>query len=280
MNAGAAVLTFREGLEAALIVAILLGYLRKIGRPEAGRYVWIGAAAAVALTIGFVGLLQIIGAEFEYPEKGVVEGVTGILAVAMVTYMTFWMSRQGRQMKGHLESGVRASLTEGGRWGLFTLVFLAVIREGIETGLFLSAATFSSSGTQTLIGGVAGLTIAIAVAIAIYAGGVHLNLGRFFQIAGILLVVFGAAMLRYSIHEFEEVGLIPPMIERIWYTGRELPEGTGIGAVLQALVGYTSKPSLSQLLAFISYYLIVGLALWRPWRRATPAGNLAQPTTA
>jgi high-affinity iron transporter len=280
MNAGAAVLTFREGLEAALIVAILLGYLRKIGRPEAGRYVWIGAAAAVALTIGFVGLLQIIGAEFEYPEKGVFEGVTGILAVAMVTYMTFWMSRQGRQMKGHLESGVRASLTEGGRWGLFTLVFLAVIREGIETGLFLSAATFSSSGTQTLIGGVAGLTIAIAVAIAIYAGGVHLNLGRFFQIAGILLVVFGAAMLRYSIHEFEEVGLIPPMIERIWYTGRELPEGTGIGAVLQALVGYTSKPSLSQLLAFISYYLIVGLALWRPWRRATRAGNLAQPTTA
>jgi high-affinity iron transporter len=280
MNAGAAVLTFREGLEAALIVAIMLTYLRKVGRPDAGRYVWIGAGSAVALTIGFVGLLQIIGAEFEYPEKGVFEGVTGILAVAMVTYMTFWMSRQGRQMKGHLESGVRASLAEGGRWGLFSLVFLAVIREGIETGLFLSAATFASSGTQTLVGGIVGLVIAIAVAVAIYAGGVRLNLGRFFQIAGILLVVFGAAMLRYSVHEFEEVGLIPPMIERIWYTGRELPEGTGIGAVLQALVGYTSKPSLSQLLAFVSYYLIVGIALWRPWRRSTPTGNVAQTTAA
>ncbi|HEX5167174.1 MAG TPA: FTR1 family protein [Thermomicrobiales bacterium] len=280
MNVGAAVLTFREGLEAALIVAIMLTYLRKVGRPDAGRFVWIGAGSAVALTIGFVGLLQIIGAEFEYPEKGVFEGVTGVLAVAMVTYMTFWMSRQGRQMKGHLESGVRESLAEGGRWGLFTLVFLAVIREGIETGLFLSAATFASSGTQTLVGGIVGLAIAIVVAVAIYAGGVRLNLGRFFQIAGILLVVFGAAMLRYSVHEFEEVGLIPPMIERIWYTGRELPEGTGVGAVLQALVGYTSKPSLSQLLAFVGYYLVVGLALWRPWRRWTASGTVAQTTVA
>lgn len=280
MNVGAAVLTFREGLEAALIVAIMLTYLRKIGRPDAGRYVWVGAGTAVALTIGFVGLLQIIGAEFEYPEKGVFEGVTGVLAVAMVTYMTFWMSRQGRQMKGHLESGVRASLAEGGRWGLFTLVFLAVIREGIETGLFLSAATFASSGTETLVGGIVGLVIAIGVAVAMYAGGVRLNLGRFFQIAGLLLVVFGAAMLRYSVHEFEEVGLIPPMIERVWYTGRELPEGTGLGAVLQGLVGYTSKPSLSQLIAFVGYYLIVGLALWRPWRRTTSTGTVAQTTAA
>lgn len=280
MNAGAAVLTFREGLEAALIVAILLGYLRKVGRPEAGRYVWIGAGSAVVVTIGFIGLLQIIGAEFESPEKGIFEGVTGVLAVAMVTYMTFWMSRQGRQMKGHLESGARASLAEGGRWGLVTLVFLAVIREGIETGLFLSAATFASSGAQTLIGGIAGLVVAIAVAVAIYAGGVRLNLGRFFQVAGILLVVFGAAMLRYSVYEFEEVGLIPPIVERVWYTGEQLPEGTGIGAILQALVGYTSKPSLSQLIAFISYYLIVGLALWRPWRRPTAAGSVPQPSSA
>lgn len=280
MNVGAAVLTFREGLEAALIVAILLTYLRKIGRPDAGRYVWIGAGAAVALTIGFVGLLQIIGAEFRYPEKGIFEGVTGVLAVAMVTYMTFWMARQGRQMKGHLESGVRASLAEGGRWGLFALVFLAVIREGIETGLFLSAATFASSGTETLVGGIAGLVVAVAIAIAIYAGGVRLNLGRFFQIAGLLLVVFGAAMLRYSVHEFEEVGLIPPMIERVWYTGRELPEGTGLGAVLQGLVGYTSKPSLSQLIAFTGYYLIIGLALWRPWRRTPSTGTVTQTTAA
>jgi high-affinity iron transporter len=197
-----------------------------------------------------------------------------------VTYMTFWMSRQGRQMKGHLESGVRASLAEGGRWGLFTLVFLAVIREGIETGLFLSAATFASSGTETLVGGIAGLVVAVAIAIAIYAGGVRLNMGRFFQIAGLLLVVFGAAMLRYSVHEFEEVGLIPPMIERVWYTGRELPEGTGLGAVLQGLVGYTSKPSLSQLIAFTGYYLIIGLALWRPWRRTPSTGTVTQTTAA
>jgi high-affinity iron transporter len=273
MNLGAAVLTFREGLEAALIVAILMGYLRKIGRPDVRKYIWAGVGAALALTVGFVLLLQLVGAEFEYPAKGFYEGVTSLLAVGMVTYMTFWMARQGRHMKGHLEDGVRASLATGRGWGLFALAFLAVIREGVETALFLSAAVFASSGIATLTGGVAGLLVSIGVAAAIYVGGVRLDLRRFFQVAGVLLVVFGAAILRYGVHEFEEIGLLPPLVERVWNTGGALPEGTGLGAVLQALIGYTSKPSLMQLIAYFGYFVIVGLALWRPWAR----GNTTPP---
>jgi high-affinity iron transporter len=267
MNLGAAVLTFREGLEAALIIAIILGYLRKIDRPDRRTAVWFGAATAFVLTAGFVILLQIIGAEFTYPAKGIYEGVTGLLAVAMVTYMTFWMTRQSRSIKRHLESGVEASLAAG--WAsLFALVFLAVIREGIETGLFLSAATFASSGQATLFGGLAGLALAAVAATAMYTFGVRLNLSRYFQIAGLLLVVFGAAILRYAVHEFEEVGLLPPLIDRVWYTGAVLPEGTGFGAILQALIGYTSKPSLMQVLAYSGYYLVVGTALYLVSRRA------------
>lgn len=267
MNLGSAVLTFREGLEAALIVAIVLGYLRKMNLPSPRRYVWAGVGAAVGLTIGFVWLLQVIGAQFDYPAKGVYEGITSLLAVVMVTYMTFWMAQQGRYMKAHLEAGAHASLTAGRAWGVFALVFFSVIREGVETGLFLSASIFASSGVETLAGGLVGLLAAIVVATAIYLGGLRLNLGSFFQIAGALLVVFGAAILRYGVHEFEEVQLLPPLIEPIWNTGRILPEGVGIGAVLQALVGYTSKPSLLQLITYLGYFAIVGLMLWQPWRR-------------
>lgn len=268
MNLGAAVLTFREGLEAALIIAILLGYLRKVNLEQGRQLVWIGAGSAVALTLAFVMLLQFLGAEFEGTAEEIFAGTTSLLAVGIVTYMTFWMARHGRQMKGKLEAEAEASLA-GRRagWGLLGLAFFAVIREGIETGLFLSAAAFASSGTETLIGGIAGLLLAIVVAGAIYLGGVRLNLSLFFRASGILLVIFGAAILRYGVHEFEEVGLLPPLVEHLWNTAAILPDGDGVGAVLQALVGYTAHPSLMQLIAYIGYFLIIGLALWRPWRQ-------------
>lgn len=275
MNFGAAVLTFREGLEAALIVAILLGYLRKMERLDVRGFVWSGAAIGIALTTVFVVVLQLIGAEFEDPVEAIYAGTTSLLAVGVVTYMTFWMSRNGRRMKGELEAGVRSSLARGSAWGLLTLAFLAVIREGVETALFLSAAAFTTSELATLTGGLLGLAAAVAAAIAIYRGGIHLDLGMFFRVAGVLLVVFGAAILRYGVSEFEDVGLLPPLVEPLWNTGGLLSDSNGVGAVLQPLVGYTATPSLMQLLAFGGYYLVVGLALWRPWRqlraRVTPA---------
>lgn len=270
MSIAAAVLMFREGLEAALIVAIILGYLRKLGRDAAGRSVWAGVGLAAVLTLGFAVGLQLVGAAFDYPAKGVYEGVTGLLAVAMLTGMVFWMSRQARQIKGSLERGVDAALAGGGSIALFSLAFFSVAREGLETGLFLSAAAFASSGMAIVGGGIVGLGAAIVVGVLMYRVGVRLNLRTFFRVTSVLLIVFGAAILRYAVHEFEEVGLVPPLIDRVWNTGQLLPDGTGAGAVLSALVGYTSKPSLLQLLAYLGYLLAVGAV----------AAYLSRPTAA
>lgn len=269
MSVAAAVLMFREGLEAALIVAIILGYLRKLERGAEGRGVWAGVGLASLLTFGFAVGLQVVGAQFDYPAKGIYEGVTGLLAVAMLTGMVFWMSRQARQMKSSLERGVDAALAGGGGIALFSLAFFSVAREGLETGLFLSAAAFASSGTEILAGGIVGLTVAVVTGVLIYRVGLRLNLRTFFRVTSVLLIVFGAAILRYSIHEFEEVGLVSPLVDRVWNTGQYLPDGTGIGAILSALVGYTSKPSLLQLLAYLGYLLGVGAA----------AGYLSRPAT-
>jgi high-affinity iron transporter len=260
VSVAAAVMIFREGLEAALIVAIILGYLRKLGQPGRGASVWAGVGLAVALTLGFSVALQLLGGAFDYPAKGIYEGVTGLLAVVMLTGMIFWMTRQARHMKGSLERGVDAALAGGGTVALFSLAFFSVAREGLETGLFLSAAAFASSGAEIVVGGLVGLAGAIGAAWLMYHVGVRLNLRTFFRVTSILLIVFGAAILRYAVHEFEEVNLLPPLIDRVWSTGRLLPDGTGLGAILAALVGYTSKPSLMQLLAYVGYLLGVGAA--------------------
>jgi high-affinity iron transporter len=270
----AAVLIFREGLEAALIVAILLGYLRKLGQSRRAAGVWAGVGLAVALTLGFALTLQAIGASFDYPAKGIYEGVTSLVAVIMLTGMIFWMTRQARHMKGSLERSVDAALAGGGTAALFALAFFSVAREGVETGLFLSAAAFASSERAIVLGGIAGLLAAIVAAWLMYRVGVRLNLRRFFTVTSVLLLVFGAAILRYAVHEFEEVRLLPPLIEQVWNTGHLLPDGTGLGAVLSALVGYTSKPSLLQLLAYVGYLVGIGSAAWyrsRPMPAATPA---------
>ena len=119
MNFAAAVFTFREGLEAALIVAIMLSYLRKLGRFDRRPWVWAGALSAATLAAAFTSALQFLGAQFEDPAKGIYEGVTSLLAVAMLTYMIFWMSRQARYIKGSLEQSVKSSFVRGASWGLF-----------------------------------------------------------------------------------------------------------------------------------------------------------------
>jgi high-affinity iron transporter len=269
MSVGAAVLIFREGLEAALILAIMLGYLRKIGRLEARPAVWAGALSAAGLAIVFTLALQMLGAQFDYPAKGIYEGVTSLLAVAMLTFMIYWMARQARYIKGSLEHSMRESLYRGASWGLFGVAFLTVAREGVETALFLSASAFQTSGAATLIGGLTGLALALVAAWAVYVAGVRLNIKTFFRVTSVLLLVFGAAIFRYAIHEFEEVGWLPPIIEHVWNTGPWLPVGSTAGAILQALIGYTSTPSLLQVIGYFGYLAVTGLLVFGPFGRAT-----------
>ncbi len=264
MSFGAAVLTFREGLEAALVVAIMLGYLRKIGRLDMRLSVWAGALSAGLLAVAFTFTLQIMGQDFQYPAKGIYEGVTSLVAVVMLTFMSLWMARQARYIKGSLEHSMKQRLMQSAGMGLFGLAFMTVAREGVETALFLSASAFQTSGSAILVSGLVGLVAAFGVAWAVYVAGVRLQLRSFFKVAAVLLVLFGAAILRYAVHEFEEVGWVPPLIEHVWNTGAFIPESSPLGSVLQALIGYTSQPSLVQLIAYFGYLTIVGYFLLRP----------------
>lgn len=273
MSFAAAVLTFREGLEAALVVAIMLGYLRKLGRIEYRFSVWSGALSAAGLAVAFTLLLQLLGTNFDYPAKGIYEGFTSLFAVGMLSYMSFWMSRQARYIKGSLEQSMKESFAKGAAWGLFGLAFLTVAREGVETALFLSASAFQYSGTATLLGGIAGLVVALGVAWAVYVAGIRLNMRTFFRITSLLLIVFGAAILRYGIHEFEEVGWLPSIVDPVWNTAGWLPETSLLGQFLQALIGYVSKPTLLQVIAYVGYLVVMSVWLLRPVRKpaASPA---------
>ena len=270
MNFAAGVLTFREGLEAAVIVAIMLGYLRKVGRLDQQWTIWVGALSAATLAVAFTVGLQIAGAQFDDPAKAIYEGGTSLLAVGMLSYMIFWMQKQARYMKGSLEHSMKESLAQGAVLGLFGIAFLTVAREGVETALFLSASAFQTSGSATLLGSVVGVLVALVVAWAVYMAGIRIQLRTFFKITTVLLVIFAAAILRYAIDEFEEIGWLPALVDPVWNTEAWLPTSSGIGAVLQALAGYTPDPSLLQVIGYAGYLLVVGSVLLRPTRTDRP----------
>lgn len=263
-------IAFREGLEAALIVGILLGYLKKTGRLDQRWYAWIGVIAAIAMSIGVAAIIQWIGAELEGTAEQIFEGVTMFVAVALLTWMIYWMRIQARGMKSSLEREMNSAITAGQKWGLVTVAFTAVFREGIETALFLSAAAFASDSASTLIGAVIGLTIAVVVGYFLYASTVRLNLRQFFNVTSVLLLVFAAGLFSRGIHEFQEAGVFFTMNEHLWNSSWLLNEDSTLGAVLKTLVGYSSSPSLESVVGYVVYWLFILLGMrWLTERMST-----------
>ncbi|MFN8444140.1 MAG: iron uptake transporter permease EfeU [Caldilineaceae bacterium] len=265
-------IAFREGLEAALIISIVLGYLRKTGRLSQSRFAWFGVAAAVIMSILVALIIQWVGAELEGPAEQIFEGTTMLVAVGLLTWMIFWMRAQARSLKSSLEHEVDAALSTGQRWGLFTVTFTSVFREGVETALFLSAAAFATDGPTTVIGTVIGLVIAAIVGYLLYASTVRLNLRQFFNVTSLLLLIFAAGLFARGIHEFQEAGLIFTSIEHVWDTSNLISEESSTGQVLKTLIGYTSSPSLESVIAYVAYWLVVllGMPLLIGRRTSTP----------
>ena len=264
----AGLITFREGLEAALIMGIVLGYLKKAGHPEQKGIVWRAATAAVLLSVLAALGLQWVGAEFEGRGEQIFEGVVMFLAAGLLTYMILWMRGQGQQVKLQLEEETRQALNVGQSWALFTLAFLAVLREGIETALFLSAAAFSSSPVQTLIGGLLGLAAAVVLAWLVFKASTRLDLRQFFSVTSLILIVFAAGLVARGVHEFQEAGLLPVVVEQVWDTNPILSEESFGGEVLQSLFGYNGNPSLLEVLSYVGYLLV---AFWLVWLKRTPS---------
>lgn len=264
----------REGVEAALIVSIILAYLAKTGNQRHFGKIWLGAGAAVALSvvIGLV-LFTTIGG-FEEPAEQIFEGFAMVIAAGVVTWMLFWMRRTAANIKGELHAGVDRALMEGGIFGLAILAFTAVIREGIETALFLmgQATAAGAEASSTLVGAVIGLAIAVAIGWALYRGARVINLRTFFSWTGIALIFIAAGLLSHGIHEFIEAGWISFGTATAFDISAVLPHDPEagalgvIGSILRALVGYTSTPEWITFIAWLAYVVVVLYLYTRPIR--------------
>lgn len=256
------ILTLREGMEAALVIGVILGVLRKVGRQDLIPSVWVAAVAAVGVSLGVALGLNWLNAEFKGRGEQLFEGGTMILAAGSMTWMVFWMHGQAAELKHKVEMGIHRAST--GRWVLFFLAFLAVVREGIELVVFLLAARLASDPLQELFGAAIGLGLVILLAWLIMTSSRRLNLVRFFQVTDVLLGVFSAGLVGMGIGEFNELGWIPSGIEHVWSLNTFLPDTSIVGQLLHALVGYSSSPSLSQVMAYAIYVAVLcGLLLLR-----------------
>lgn len=260
------VLAFREGLEAALILGLVLSVLRRVGQAGRARSVWLGAglAALASLAVGLA--LQALGVAFEGRAEAVFEGLAMLTAAAVLTWMIFWMDRQGRAVQSQLERDARQAALAGGAGALFTLAFVAVVREGIELALFLTAAAFSTSAQATLAGGVLGLAAAALCGWLIFATTARLNVRSFFQVTSVLLIFFAAGLVAHGVHELNEAGWIPALVEHVWDINPVLDEDSGPGQILKALLGYNGNPSLTEVIAYVAYWVVILLGL--RWTRA------------
>jgi high-affinity iron transporter len=270
------VLTLREGLEAALIVGIIAAYLVRIGRRDALPPVLAGVVAAVGLSVvAGVAIVATIG-RLPLVVQESLEGVAGLIAVAVLTWMLFWMRRQGRAIKGELETGVRAALATGSTVALVGLAFVAVIREGLETVLFLLAIGSSAGASIGTVGaGLAGLAAAVAIGYGIFAAGVRVDLRRFFTVTGVVLIFVSAGLMAFAVHEFGEAGLIANS-GRLFDLNGVLPASSPLGMLLAGLFGYRAAPTPFEALAWVAYLVPVLVLFVGVPRRA----RMAIATTA
>jgi high-affinity iron transporter len=250
-------LMLREGLEAALIVGIVAAYLVKIGRRDTLPKVVVGVGAAIGLSIviGIVVTLTIQGLPVLVQDG--LEGVAALLAVGVLTWMLFWMRRQGRALKGELEHDVDLAISEGTTLALVGLSFVAVIREGVETVLFMiPILSFNGTGLDTVLGGVLGLALAVGFGWAIFFAGVRINLRRFFTLTGTVLIFVSAGLVAFAIAELGETGLFANA-GVAFDLNAVLPDHGPVGSVLRGLFGYRSAPTPLELLGYVAYLVPV-----------------------
>jgi high-affinity iron transporter len=282
---GAAFLiTLREGMEAALIVAIILAYLRAVGRSDRFSLVWTGVAVALGLSLLAGGVIFAIAGGLPHTAGEIFEGVATLLAVVVLTWMIFWMRRNAINIKGELQGKVDLALASGSGLALAALSFFVVVREGLETVLFLFGAFQAgteTSGAMKFLGAVLGLAVAVVLGILIYRGGIRLNLRTFFRVTGILILVVAASLLVYGIHELYEVGAFR-FLEDTGLLDRAGIVGALTGLINRIVVGLRGQPTWLEFGAWFTYIVVTGILFFRPVRtpspRPAPAGRVEDRT--
>jgi high-affinity iron transporter len=263
------VIGLREGLEAALIVGIIAAFLAQQGRRDALRQVWLGTAAAIAICIA-VGIgLQVLSSDLPQRQQEGLETVVGLLAVSMVTYMIIFMRRHAKGLKGDLEGAAASALATGSGRALVVMAFLAVLREGFETAVFLLA-TFDASGNAALSwgGAVIGIVLAAAIGYGIYRGGVRLNLSRFFRATGLILVLVAAGLLMTAVHTANEAGWLNAGQTQAFDLSWLVRPGTPVSSLFTGVLGIQPYPVWVEVAAWLAY--LVPMAIIVAWPTGRP----------
>lgn len=271
------VIGLREGLEASLIVGIIAAFLIQRGDRSAIRWMWVGVAGALALCLGAAAILSIVNGQLPHRQQEGLTAILSLMAVAGITYMVIWMKRHSRELKRTLEAGAETALAAGA-WAMVGMAFFAVIREGLETAVFLLA-TFNNSTNPaaTATGAVLGIAIAIGLGWAIYKGGVRLNLSRFFRITGFVLVLVAAGLLASAAHAAAEAGwltaLQTPAVNLSWLVA----PGSIRASLLTGTLGIQPVPTWAEVVAWVLYAVPMSVYVLWPQRFGPRPQRVAEP---
>ena len=251
-------ITIREGLEAFLIVGILVGYLTKASRPQFKVHVWIGTVAALAVSALLAILFQYMVFQFEGASAKIFEAIVALLAVGVLTWMVLWMQRQSRGIKGELEQKAGQAISSGQAFALGGLAFVSVLREGVETALFLSALLVTSRDTQLLSGAVFGLVVAAGITYLLFRSAIRLNLRNFFIVTGVFLILIAAGLIGRSVMALQDIGWLPIGTTIAWDFQGFIPNEGLAGRLLHAFFGYEAAPTVLMVLAYSLYVIFFG----------------------
>ncbi len=266
----------REGLEAALIVSILIAYLVKSGRRHLLPQIWIGVGIAVAVSLAFGAALTFGPKGLTFEAQELIGGLLSIVAVVFVTWMIFWMAKAARTLSGELRAQLDKA-ADAGRWSLTIVAMLAVGREGLETALFLWAATQAAAGgtgstTGPLLGAALGLVLAMVLGYLIYRGALKINLGRFFTWTGAFLIVIAAGVLAYGVHDLQEAGLLPGLNNLAFDVSGVIPPTSWYGTVLKGVFNFSPATTVLQAAAWLLYFIpTLAIFLYQKRQRTHPA---------
>lgn len=269
----------REGVEASLVVGILVAYLVRSGRRALVARIWVGVGIAIAVSLAFGALLTFGPNQLSFRAQEIIGGTLSLVAVGFVSWMILWMARAARSLRGELENRLEVAAAAGGL-SLVLVAVLAVGREGLETALFLwAAAQASSSTTEPLIGAALGLSAAVIIGVSIYRGALHLDLGRFFAWTGGFLVIVAAGVLSYGIHDLQEADVLPGLNRLAFDVSNQIPPASWYGTMLKGTVNFTPATTWLQAIAWTLYTVPVLFVFIRTVRRPVrrPAGSARRP---
>ena len=262
-------ITFREGLEAFLIIGILLGYLRKAGHSTCGRYVWAGTVAGVLASIGLAWGFQALAMEFEGPRAAWFEAAASAIAVPILSYMVLYMQRHARGLKTQAEAKAALAVTTGQVVTLATLAFITVLREGLETAIFLAALMTRVSSAGLMPGAFLGLAASAMIAYAIFASTIQLDLRRFFIVTSVLLIFIAAGLCAHILMALHEVGF-HVLGMTAWSTKSILDSESFVGRLLHAFIGYHDEPTVMEVLVYFGYLGSMSWAFVRAVKASAP----------